>query len=284
MLSAVTLSRSPPRADTTMMATVDRSRICLHSSNPSTSGSIRSSSTMSGCSVSSSDSALLPSVDTSVSNPRTARLDLIRSTMFGSSSTMSTRVGMVELRSRAFTRTGFSTGRVTRKQVPRSAGSSSSLPPCAATIPLAMDSPSPAPDPRSPRPDGARRQHVVPARVALAGRLGDGAGQLGRQPLAVVGDPHGDRCRGRPPRGDDHLRPRRVMPERVADQVDEHLLKPVMVGPDGGQPGAPRPSAPAPPPPAAGPRRRRRAPAGCRTSRCSAAGCPTRSWRSRAGR
>ena len=75
MFSAVTLSRSPPRADTTMMATLDRSRICLHSSNPSTSGSIRSSSTMSGCSVSSSASALLPSDDTSVSNPRTARFD-----------------------------------------------------------------------------------------------------------------------------------------------------------------------------------------------------------------
>ena len=95
MLSAVTLSRSPPRADTTMIATGDCSRICRQSSNPSTSGSIRSSSTMSGCSVSSIDSALVPSVDTSVSNPRTARLDRIRSTMFGSSSTMSTRVGAV---------------------------------------------------------------------------------------------------------------------------------------------------------------------------------------------
>src|ERR1700733_10019115 len=95
MLSAVTLSRSPPRADTTMMATAERSRSSRHSSKPSTSGSMRSSSTMSGCSVSSSASALLPSPDTHVSKPRTARLDLMRSTMLGSSSTMSTRVGMV---------------------------------------------------------------------------------------------------------------------------------------------------------------------------------------------
>src|SRR6516162_10469949 len=78
-----------------MMATDERSRICLHSSKPSTSGSIRSSRTMSGCSVSSRASALLPSVDTNVSKPRTARLDLMRSTMLGSSSTMSTRVGIV---------------------------------------------------------------------------------------------------------------------------------------------------------------------------------------------
>src|ERR1700753_2710519 len=92
MLSAVTLSRSPPRADTTMMPTSERSRICRHSSNPSASGSIRSSSTMSGSSVSSSLSTRIPSWDTTVSNPRTARLDRIRSTMLGSSSTTRTRV------------------------------------------------------------------------------------------------------------------------------------------------------------------------------------------------
>src|SRR6201985_1931730 len=92
MFSAVTLSRSPPRADTTMIATGECSLICRQSSNPSTSGSIRSSSTMSGCSVSSIASALLPSPDTSVSNPRTARLDRIRSTMLGSSSTTRAQV------------------------------------------------------------------------------------------------------------------------------------------------------------------------------------------------
>ena len=125
MFSAVTLSRSPPRADTTMMATLERSRICLHSSNPSASGSMRSSSTMSGCSRSSSASALLPSDDTSVSNPRTARFALMRSTMFGSSSMISTLVGVVRLTHRlAPSLTGFQASPregVTRKQVPRSA-------------------------------------------------------------------------------------------------------------------------------------------------------------------
>src|SRR5260370_36222789 len=42
---------------------------------------------MSGSSVSSSWSARMPSTDTTVSKPRTARLDRIRSTMLGSSST-----------------------------------------------------------------------------------------------------------------------------------------------------------------------------------------------------
>src|ERR1700722_19260654 len=42
---------------------------------------------MSGSSVSSSCSARIPSTLTTVSKPRTARLDLIRSTMLGSSST-----------------------------------------------------------------------------------------------------------------------------------------------------------------------------------------------------
>src|SRR5208282_1773147 len=92
MCRAVTLSRSPPRADTTMMATGDRSRIWRQSSKPSASGSIRSSSTMSGSSVSSSCSARIPSTLTTVSKPRTARLDLIRSTMLGSSSTTRAQV------------------------------------------------------------------------------------------------------------------------------------------------------------------------------------------------
>src|SRR6266566_1217839 len=92
MCSAVTLSRSPPRADTTMMATGERSRIWRQSSNPSASGSIRSSSTMSGSSVSSSWSARMPSTLTTGSKPRTARLDRIRSTMLGSSSTTSAQV------------------------------------------------------------------------------------------------------------------------------------------------------------------------------------------------
>src|SRR5215469_4354492 len=75
-----------------MIATDERSRIWRHSSKPSTSGSIRSSSTMSGSSVSSSCMARTPSVETTVSKPLIARLDRIRSTMLGSSSTTSARV------------------------------------------------------------------------------------------------------------------------------------------------------------------------------------------------
>ena len=75
-----------------MIADRGRSRIWRHSSNPSASGSIRSSRTMSGASVSSSWSARAPSAETTVSNPRTDRLDRIRSTMFGSSSTSRARV------------------------------------------------------------------------------------------------------------------------------------------------------------------------------------------------
>src|SRR5581483_11893403 len=47
---------------------------------------------MSGRSTSSSDSARRPSVETTTSNPRTARLARIRSTILGSSSTSRTRV------------------------------------------------------------------------------------------------------------------------------------------------------------------------------------------------
>src|SRR5208282_3344998 len=45
------------------------------------------------CSVSSRVSTLLPSVDSTVSKPRTARFERMRSTMLGSSSTMRTLVG-----------------------------------------------------------------------------------------------------------------------------------------------------------------------------------------------
>src|ERR1700733_11807142 len=75
-----------------MIATEERSLIWRHSSKPSTSGSIRSSSTMSGSSVSSSCRVRTPSAETTVSKPLTARFDRNRSTMFGSSSTTSARV------------------------------------------------------------------------------------------------------------------------------------------------------------------------------------------------
>src|SRR5918997_2597557 len=74
-----------------MMPTDDRSRIRWHSSKPSISGSIRSSSTMSGCSTSSKRNAS-PPPDTTTSKPRTTRLERTRSTMFRSSSMRRTPV------------------------------------------------------------------------------------------------------------------------------------------------------------------------------------------------
>src|ERR1700761_4422005 len=232
MLSAVTLSRSPPRADTTMMATLDRSRICLHSSNPSISGSIRSSSTMSGCSVSISASALLPSNDTIVSKPRTARFDLIRSTMFGSSSTMSTRVGMTGsvtcLHSTRCCRRAlglvYSNGLLYRQRNQEAGAVISRLKLKAAAVcrddPAGDGQSEPGARAAAPRAHRAGGENFVPARVALSGRLGDRTGQFRRQPVPVVGDPDGHgtvpvpRQRGR----DHHLRPRRVVAECVADQ------------------------------------------------------------------
>ena len=75
-----------------MMAAGERSRMSWHSSNPSTSGSIRSSRTMSGSSVSSRFSAPSPSSESTGSKPRMARFDRIRLTMLGSSSTTRARV------------------------------------------------------------------------------------------------------------------------------------------------------------------------------------------------
>src|ERR1700761_6187888 len=262
MFSAVTLSRSPPRADTTMIATLDCSRICRHSSNPSTSGSVRSSSTMSGCSVSSSASALLPSTDTSVSKPRTARLARIRSTMFGSSSTMSTRVGTVSsvtyLHSTGSRRLVLDDGRrlagrrrglagrrraggrgdgLLYRQGNQEAGAPRGrlqLQAAAGRGPEAAGEgqSEPGPGPAPPWPDAARREDVVPARVPLPGRLGDRPGEFRGQSLAVVGHPHGHRARSLLGGGDRHLGTGRVMAERVAHQVDEPLLQPVVIGPD----------------------------------------------------
>src|SRR3984957_11823439 len=78
---------------------------------------------------------------------------------------------------------GFSTGRVIRKDVPQSAGCSSILPRCAATIPAAMDSTSPAPA----RALGRRTTRPPPAR-AWAGRPTPAAStscQRGSRPRAA---------------------------------------------------------------------------------------------------
>src|ERR1700690_892910 len=178
MLSAVTLSRSPPRAETTMVATSDRSRIWRHRSKPSTSGSIRSSSTMSGSSVSSSWRARMPSTDTTVSNPRTARLDLIRSTMLGSSSTTRAQVAapsaIMAVRRQAHLEAGAAGARLQLAQ----------LEAAAVRVDDALGDRQPEPRPGaagSPPPD----------------RLERGGGQLGGHPRAVVTDADDDLA-GRP--------------------------------------------------------------------------------------
>ena len=232
------------------MATGDCSRICWHSSKPSTSGSIRSSSTMSGSSVSSRSSARSPSSDTTVSKPRTARLDRIRSTMFGSSSTTRARVlpgllGMVSHFCRGRGRSaraggvaapgaaaaegaalsgpaGFSTGSWIRKQVPRAGWSSSSRPPCAATMPRAMDSP-------RPDPELAVGAAAASARTAPAPRRAAGPDRRRPPCTSTVPGPSGAALIRDPGAG-------RVVAGRVAEQVDEDLLQPVVVGPDRRQP------------------------------------------------
>src|SRR6201996_2919684 len=234
MLSAVTLSRSPPRADTTMMATRDRSRICRHSSNPSASGSIRSSSTMSGSSVSSNLSTRMPSWDTTVSNPRTARLDRIRSTILGSSSTTRTRVlavvsGIVLLSGR---RAPGHQDQRPGSILPRVAGHVGRQ---------AHPEPGPLWQPLQ----------FYPALVRLGDALGDGQAEpgpagAGPAPAArlerrgrhlvgnagsVVGHADHDLGAGRLG-GDPDPGPGRVVADRVVDEVDEDLFQPVMVGPD----------------------------------------------------
>ena len=174
--------------------------------------------------------------------------------MFGSSSTMSTRVGTDQSRAvtprvvvapsvlpaGARTCHGSSTGRVTRKQVPRSAWLQ--LQPAAVRGHDAAGDGQP-----EPRAGPRRRGRMMPAARTSCQRGS-------RWPAASVtarassgGSPRRRRRPARSPcparrrgHGDHHLRPRRVVAERVAEQVDEHLLKPVVVGPDGGQPGRAR--------------------------------------------
>src|ERR1700732_2792504 len=161
MCRAVTLSRSPPRAETTMMATGERSRIWRHRSKPSASGSIRSSRTMSGSSVSSSCKARMPSTLTMVSKPRTARLDRIRSTMLGSSST--TRAQVLRVSSVIVTVVVPSV----RGQPPR--------------VDLGLDG-------QVDAEAGAlgQRDQLDPAAVGLHDPLGDGQAEAGAGALAVA--------------------------------------------------------------------------------------------------
>src|SRR5215469_10048146 len=230
MLRAVTLSRSPPLADTTMIATPERSLICLHSSNPSTSGSIRSSSTISGSSVSSSCSAREPSAETTVSKPRTARLDLIRSTMFGSSSTTRARV--------------FEKCSAMLDRLPNLGASHRPYP--------VLD--------RQPHREARSRLiglHAKPTTVSGDDTSGDGQAEAGAAGLAAappsrlerrcshfrrqadtpVTDRYADSGAVRWLGNDGDQGARRIVAYRIGEQVDEDLLEPVMIGPDHGQTG-----------------------------------------------
>ena len=172
-----------------------------------------------------------------MSKPRTARLDRIRSTMLGSSSTTRAQVLRRPQSSPSCVRSPRSLpacgsaapGPVdlgldrqdTLKQVPLGSTASSIRPPCACTMPVAMDRPRPAPG---------------VARGRRAGSNGAAASSGGR-PGAVV--EHADDHLGRPGLGrHPDLRSRRVVAERVVQQVHEDLLHPVVVGPHHRQAGS----------------------------------------------
>ena len=81
-----------------------------------------------------------------------------------------------------------------------------------------------------PRPGAGR----VPAPLRLERRRR----QFRRQAGAVVDDADHDLAGARPGSAVTLTRgPGRVVPDRVVEQVDEHLLQPVVVGPDGGSAG-----------------------------------------------
>src|SRR5215469_5950973 len=261
MFSAVTLSRSPPRAETTMIATDERSRIWRHSSKPSTSGSIRSSSTMSGSSVSSSCMARTPSVETTVSKPLIARLDRIRSTMLGSSSTRSARVfaqpsatagprpltdrgpcpvaicrvviRSVAIRLLVVARPGLDGARrdLGGPAARRGRHLDREMDPELRPLPwlLQLDAAAVSIDDAlgygQPEP-GARGGRPAPPH-RLEGRAGDLAGH----PDAIVDHADHDPALTGPGGADAHPGAGRIVADRVVQQVDEDLLQAVMVGP-----------------------------------------------------
>src|SRR5450755_852424 len=266
MLSAVTLSRSPPRADTTMIPTSDRSRICRHSSKPSASGSIRSSSTMSGSSVSSSFRTRMPSWETTVSKPRTARFDRIRSTMLGSSSTTRTRVlatGSLMLAASPGSGAGHQ-GRDLRqagaakrrhRRLPRRAGmlgGSGGMPAGLGGVLARLDREHDTEAGAGPQAlqvdvaavrfdDAVRDGQAEPgpsgAGAPPAARLERRGGEVVRNARSVVGHADHDLRRRRDNSGHQYPGPRRIVTERVADQVDDHLFQPVMISPNYRKPG-----------------------------------------------
>ena len=115
-----------------------------------------------------------------------------------------------------------STGRRISKLVPSPVPLSRMCPPCASTIPCAIDSPSPAPAlAECPRRFGSN---------GAAARSGGSPRPSSRHADHDLAIPAG-------PAVDAHPRPGRVVAERVVEQVHEHLLEAVVVGPDGGSAG-----------------------------------------------
>ena len=116
---------------------------------------------------------------------------------------------------------GASTGSRITKLVPFAGLRGRICPPCATTIPWAIDSPRPAPA-------------LAECPRRLSARTAPRPGPVGSpEPLSLTP------ITTSPPRPGSavtlHPGPGRVVPDRVVKHVDEHLLQPVMVGPDGRQ-------------------------------------------------
>ena len=168
-----------------------------------------------------------------MSKPRTARLERIRSTMLGSSSTIRTRVrgASAVVASAAQTSTvlgaapcagrpssGCSTGRRIAKRVPGRARLELDLPA------VGLDDAA-----RDRQAEAGARGRRCAARRRPAQRRGDVVAACRRRRRSTLTTTSPSPLVARL---DAHARPRRVVAEGVLEQVDEDLLEPVVVGPD----------------------------------------------------
>src|SRR6202034_724325 len=212
-----------------MTPTLERSRTCLQSSNPSTTGSIRSSRIRSGASVSSICSTRSPSVETSVSKPRTARFERIKSTMFGSSSTTRIFVGGGPSDVREVTVLRVSVRRVgsADRQMHAKAGPAFQV--LAHDLSL-MGLDDPAGNRESQSGAGTRT-------ITALARVDQPPIDLRRKSDFVVAHPDEKSASRVTACLDSYMGALGVIAQCVLEQVDEHLLEAVMVGPDDGQVG-----------------------------------------------
>ncbi len=121
---------------------------------------------------------------------------------------------------RPLARPGASTGSRISKLAPSGGRRGRIRPPCATTIPWAIDSPRPAP-----------ALAECPRRFGSNGAVARSGGSPEPSSLTPI-----TTSPPRPGSGRDaDPGPGRVVPDRVVEQVDEHLFQPVMVGPDGRQ-------------------------------------------------